>query len=140
MRVVLDTNILISALLNQASLAAQLITLWRQGRFDVLTAGEQLDELARVTRYPKIRVRIPPPLAGRLVNQLRELTVMVEKLPSIDRARDPYDNYLLAIAAAGGADYLITGDKRDLLSLKRHERTSIVSVRQFLAVTKLEAP
>jgi uncharacterized protein len=139
MRVVLDTNILVSALLNQASPAAQLVTLWRQGRFDLLTASEQFDELARVTRYPKIRARIPPPLAGRLINQLRELTVVVEKLPSIHRARDPCDNYLLAIAAAGEADYLITGDKGDLLSLKQHERTRIVSVRQFLAETGREA-
>jgi uncharacterized protein len=139
MRVVLDTNILVSALLNQASPAAQLVTLWRQGRFDLPTASEQFDELARVTRYPKIRARIPPPLAGRLINQLRELTVVVEKLPSIDRARDSCANYLLAIAAAGEADYLITGDKGDLLSLKQHERTRIVSVRQFLAETGREA-
>ena len=43
--------------------AAQIVTLWREGRFALLTSQEQLDELARVTRYPKIRERLSPALA-----------------------------------------------------------------------------
>jgi len=58
MRLVIDTNILISALLIEPSLPAQLITLWREGRFDLLTSDEQFDELIRVTRYPKIREKL----------------------------------------------------------------------------------
>ena len=73
MRVVLDTNVLISALLVELSPPAQLITHWRQGRFTLLTAALQLDELIRVTRYPKIRTRLKPALAGRLINDLREV-------------------------------------------------------------------
>jgi hypothetical protein len=69
-RLVVDTNILISALLAGTSLPAHLITLWREVRFDLLTSAEQLDELMRVTRYPKIRERLTPALAGRL-NELR---------------------------------------------------------------------
>ena len=48
MRLVIDTNILVSALLSATSLPAQLIVLWRAGRFELLTAAEQLDELMRV--------------------------------------------------------------------------------------------
>ena len=48
MRLVVDTNILISALLAGTSLPAHLIVLWREGRFDLLTSAEQLDELMRV--------------------------------------------------------------------------------------------
>ena len=133
MRLVVDTNILVSALLAGTSLPAQLIVLWRQGRFDLLTAAEQLDELRRVTRYPKIRERLAPALAGRLVNDLRTLAVVVDKLPTVDVSRDPDDNYLLAIATAGSADFLLTGDKRDLLSLERHGSTRILTVRAFLS-------
>ena len=133
MRLVVDTNILVSALLAGTSLPAQLIVLWRQGRFDLLTAAEQLDELRRVTRYPKIRERLAPALAGRLVNDLRTLSVVVDKLPTVDVSRDPDDNYLLAIAMAGSADFLLTGDKRDLLSLERHGSTRILTVRAFLS-------
>jgi putative PIN family toxin of toxin-antitoxin system len=132
-RLVIDTNILISALLVHGSLPAQLIELWREDRFDLLISAEQLDELMRVTRYPKIRERLPPALAGRLINELREVAIIVRDLPAITVCVDPYDNYLLAMAQAGGAEFLLTGDKRDLLGLGRHEHTRIVTVRDFLA-------
>ena len=47
MRLVIDTNILISAWLAGSSLPAHLIALWREGRFDLLTSADQLDELMR---------------------------------------------------------------------------------------------
>ena len=134
MRLVIDTNILVSALLVGTSLPAHLIVLWRAGRFDLLTSLEQLDELMRVTRYPKIRERLSPALAGRLINQLRELAVVLENLPIVAMCADPHDDYLLAMAEAGAADFLVTGDKRDLLSLARHEGTRIVTVRDVLAL------
>jgi len=135
-RLVIDTNILVSALLAGTSLPAHLIDLWREGRFDLLTSAEQLDELMRVTRYPKIRERLTPALAGRLINELREIAVVVQNLPAIAVCADPYDNYLLAIAVAGAADFLVTGDKRDLLGLKLYESTRIITVRDFLTMTR----
>jgi putative PIN family toxin of toxin-antitoxin system len=135
-RLVIDTNVLISALLVGTSLPAHLIVLWREGRFDLLTSAEQLDELMRVTRYPKIRERLAPALAGRLINELREIAVLVKNLPTVTVCADPYDNYLLAMATAGTADFLVTGDKRDLLSLRLHEGTRIVTVREFLTLNR----
>jgi putative PIN family toxin of toxin-antitoxin system len=132
-RLVIDTNILVSALLAPTSQPAQLVLLWRAGWFDLLTAPDQLDELMRVTRYPKIRERLAPALAGRLVNDVRALAITVEKLPVVDASPDPDDNYLLALAAAGAADFLVTGDKRDLLRLAVYEGTKIITVRDFLA-------
>jgi putative PIN family toxin of toxin-antitoxin system len=137
MRVVLDTNVLVSALLVEGSPPAQLVAHWRQGRFTLLTATLQLDELRRVTRYPKIRARLKPATAGRLVNDLHELAVRVEALPPVDVSPDPYDNYLLAIASGGEADYLVTGDKPDLLALRHHDKTKIVSVRDFITLARL---
>lgn len=134
MRLVIDTNVLVSALLAGTSLPAHLIVLWREGRFDLLTSSEQLDELMRVTRYPKLRDRLPPVLAGRLINELRKLAVMLEKMPTITACNDPYDDYLLSMAVAGAADFLVTGDKRDLLGLGRYEGTRIVTVREFLVL------
>ena len=133
MRVVLDTNVLISALLNPNAPPAELLTAWRSGQFELLTAVPQIDELARVTRYPKLRGRLNPALAGRLINELRDLGTEVTALPPVDVSPDQYDNYLLSIASGGRANYLVTGDKRDLLALRKHESTSIVSVRDFLA-------
>jgi hypothetical protein len=135
-RLVIDTNILISALLAGTSLPAHLIMLWREGRFDLLTSADQLDELMRVTRYPKLRERLAPALAGRLINELRDIAIVVKKLPVVTVSPDPYDNDLLAMAAAGSADFLVTGDKRDLLALKLYEGTRIITVRDFLILQR----
>lgn len=132
MRLVIDTNVLISALLVQGSLPAQLVTLWREERFDLVSAPEQFDELMRVTRYPKIRERLTPALAGRLINELRQLAVVFPKLPEVSICSDPYDNYLLALSQAARAEFLITGDKRDVLGLQTFQGTRIVTVRAFL--------
>ena len=77
MRLVIDTNVLLSALLSSASPPAQIVALWRSRKFELLTATEQLDKISRVTRYPMIRARLPAPLAGRLMNRLRNLAVVL---------------------------------------------------------------
>lgn len=132
MRVVLDTNVLISALLHDRSLPFQLVALWRQGRIVLLTSDEQLDEMRRVTRYPKIRARLNPAVAGRLINELKQVATVIENLPEVSISPDPWDNYLLATAEAGKADLLVTGDKADLLHLERHAGARIVTVRHCL--------
>jgi len=129
---VLDTIVFVSALLAESSLPDQLVGHWRRGEFVLLSAALQLVELKDVTRYPKIRTRIKAAVAGRLMNDLRKIAVMVDPLPAVDASRDPFDNYLLAIALGGEADFLVTGDKPGLLSLRQHERTKIVSVRDFM--------
>lgn len=121
---------------SHASGPAELLTLWRNGRFTLLTAGLQLDELARVTRYPKLRRRLNAALAGRLVNELRDLATIVDPLLPVDVSPDPYDNYLLSIAVGGVADVLVTGDKRDLLALGKHHGTLITSVSDFLKTVR----
>jgi putative PIN family toxin of toxin-antitoxin system len=135
-RLVIDTNILVSALFAGSSLPAHLLLLWRERGFELLTSAEQIDELTRVTRYPKIRTRIAPALAGRFINELREIAVMIENFPIVEVCADPYDNYLLAIAAKGAADFLLTGDKRDLLKIKNYEGIKIITVRDFLALNR----
>ena len=132
MRLVIDTNILISALLSDRSLPSHLIVLWRAGRFDLLTSVEQVDELMRVTRYPKIRQRLPPTLAGQLINEPRNIAILVSDLPTVTVSPDPNDNYPLAMAAVGGANFLVTGDKRDVLALNVYAGTKIITVRDFL--------
>ena len=127
MRLVIDTNILISALLSGTLLPAHLIVLWREGRFDLLTSVE---------RYPKIRERLAPALAGRLINELRDIAITLKDLPSVTACADPYDNCLLAMAVAGSADFLVTGDERDLLILKLYEGTRVMTAREFLTLHK----
>jgi uncharacterized protein len=128
MRVVLDTNILCSALITPGGPADRLYLAWRDGTFTLVSSEEQLEEFRRVTRYPKVRRYIEPAVAGSTCNELRHLAVLVAKLPAVEVSRDPADNFLLAMAQLGEADFLVTGDKRDLLS----RRTKIVTASRML--------
>jgi len=71
MRVVLDTNILISSLMVQAGNSATVYCAWREGHFTLLTCAEHLDELRATLRKPAVAERIKPYRAGGLVNELK---------------------------------------------------------------------
>jgi putative PIN family toxin of toxin-antitoxin system len=134
MRVVLDTNILLSALINRHGIPAQLIVAWRERRYDLLTSTEQLLELGGVARRPVLRARIIPSTVGRLIRDLRKLAEVLTRLPEVERSADPADNFLLAMAEAGAADYLVSGDRRGVLDLGMHGVTPIIKAREFLTV------
>ena len=68
-----------------------------------------------------------------MCNELRHLAMLVAKLPAVEVSRDPADNFLLAMAQLGEADFLVTGDKRDLLSLRAFRRTKIVTASRIIA-------
>ena len=131
MRVVLDTSILISALISPGGWPDKIYQAWRTGQFTLVTSEEQLDEFRRVTRYPRLRAYLKPSLAGTMVNEVRLLSIVLTKLPKVDASPDPEDNFVLAMAEAGHADYLVTRDKLGLLDLGRHKATRILSVAQM---------
>lgn len=127
MRVVLDTNVLISALMTQDTPPDRLYKFWKEGRFQLASCERQLEEIRLATRRPFFRDRIRPSEAGRMVNDIRYLALMCDPLPAVERSPDPDDDWLLAVAEKAEADFLVTGDKSDLLNLERHGRTRIVA-------------
>jgi putative PIN family toxin of toxin-antitoxin system len=132
MRVVLDTNVLLSSLLRHDSVPSQLVQAWSRDRFVLLTHEMQITELRVASRRAHIRSRIRPAEAGKLVNELREAAVVLDRLPHVNRSTDPLDDYLLALCEAGHADFLVTGDKAGLLVLGTHAGTTILTARMFL--------
>ena len=134
MRLALDTNVLLSALLSSSSQPAQLFALWRNRAFELLTSAEQIDEISRVTRYPKIRARLDRACRAARQSASRR-GIIVAKLPKVDRSPDPDDNHLLALAEAGQAQFLVTGDKR-LLSLKHHKFTRIITPAAIIGLLR----
>ncbi|MGH8705166.1 MAG: putative toxin-antitoxin system toxin component, PIN family [Burkholderiales bacterium] len=133
MLVVLDTNVLLSALRTDTSPPAAILNAWSAGAFQLVTSIEQIDEFKRAARYPKLRTVLPRGAVGRVVNQLRAAEVLLDRLRRAGGSPDPGDDYLLAMAAAAEADYLVTGD-RALLSLNRVAETRIVTPRRFAAI------
>jgi hypothetical protein len=134
MRVVLDTGILIAALITKDTPPDRIYQAWRKRRFELVTSQWQVDEFRRVSRYPKLRKYLQPIEAGNLVNGLRHQAQFLEELPEVDLSEDPDDNPLLAMAIAGEVDYLVSGDKRDVLALKKVGKASIVTARRFLTM------
>jgi putative PIN family toxin of toxin-antitoxin system len=131
MRVVIDINILVSALIVPTGQPATVIRMWLDGKFTLLTCATHVNELRATLHKPKVAALIEPHKAGRLVNQVRMLAEDIDPLPRVERSSDPDDDYLLALSEAGNADYLVTGDKNGLLDLDTHKRTRIISARDF---------
>ncbi len=132
MRVILDTNVLLSALLRPGSVPDQLVEAWLAGRYVLVTHETQIAEFRDTSRRAHLRTRIDRGDAGTLVNHLRKRAEVVPRLPQVTRSSDPKDDYLLALCQVGKADVLVTGDKAGLLALGSHAGTAIVTARTLL--------
>lgn len=132
MRVVLDTNILISALIAPTGSANLIYSAWKSSKFTLLTHEKQINEFRRVSRYQKLHKYFYPEEAGTMINEVIKLATHVKKLKRIDISPDSSDNFLIEIAVAGNADFLVSGDNKGLLQLKKYLGVKIISVRQFL--------
>ena len=133
MHVVLDTNVFLSALLSERGPPPRIVDAWRARRFALVSSLDQIEEFKRAARYEKVRPYVSRGATGKLVNSLRGAEVLLERLPRAGASPDPDDAYLLSMALAAGADYLVTGDQA-LLGLKRVATTRIVSARRFAAI------
>lgn len=134
LRVVLDINILIRYLLarDADSPIRRIVECALERHFHLLLPAETLVELlARATAKPFLRERISRRDTDALVGALRETALVVSSLdhfPTVSRDAD--DDYLLAQAIIGRADFIVTGD-RDLLVLGHIEGIPIVTPRRF---------
>ena len=117
MRILLDTNILISGLLSKVGPPYRLLEAYESGNFELVTSLGQIEEFARVLGYDHLRRRITRSQASALLETIDVNAVMVRELPTVNYSPDPDDNIILATAIAGGADIVVSGDKRDMLAL-----------------------
>ena len=132
-RVVIDTNILISALVFGGKIS-RLRFAWQSCSFTPLVSKVTTTELIRVLAYPKFKLT-PTEQEDLLSDYLLfcESVAMPNVLPATPECRDPFDVPFLVLALVGEADYLVTGD-RDLLVLKDDFSCPIVTADDFLVV------
>lgn len=134
MRVILDTNVLIAALISRHSPPETIYRAWRSGRFDLVTSRLQLDELRRISRYPKLKAILPNHRIGTMINNL-DRAIMLDQIPTLPEgveAADPDDNFLLSMVLASDADFLVTGDRRaGLLQRGSFQRAKILNPADF---------
>jgi len=133
-RVVLDTNIVLSALVFAQGRLAPLRQAWRQGQCKPLVSSDTVAELVRALAYPKFR--LSPGEQQELLADYLPYCIAVRppaKPPRTPVCRDPCDLPFLQLAIVGKVDYLVTGD-RDLLALAGQFARPIVTADQFLNV------
>lgn len=128
--VILDTNIFLSALLSPYGPPNTIYRAWRAGRFTIVTSKIQLTELRKASRYPKFKKVLQP--HRMMINNLNR-AIVLERLPTVNIVTDdPDDTFLLAMATASKAEYLVTGDYRaGLLRQKRLGPTRILTPAIF---------
>lgn len=111
MRVVLDVNVVLSALLSRSGTPAVLLRMWLEGAFELVVSPTLLTELARALTYRKIRERIEPDDAAAVIDLLERSATLVHdpaEGPPI-HSPDPGDDYLIGLAWSAEA-ILVTGD------------------------------
>jgi putative PIN family toxin of toxin-antitoxin system len=137
-RLVLDTNIIISAVISVEGAPAQLLRACLKNHVILLVSDFILAEYFEVLKYPKIQKykKLDDSGLQGLSSFFLTQAERVEVFSVIKKSKDPDDDKFLSLAVEGKADFLITGDKTDLLSLKEIHQIPIISARQ--AVDKLK--
>ena len=129
MRIVLDTNILISALITSGTPPDRLYHAWLRDDFELVTSEAQIDEVRDVLARPRLRKYIDSREADRLITAIRLRATVLEDVPLVRRSPDPKDDFLLAAAVAGEVDLVVSGDKNDVLALRHVEGIPIRTAR-----------
>ncbi len=135
MRAVLDTNVLVSAVLSRAGAPGAILRAWRDDRFQLVTSAPLLDELRDVLARPRIVERQGWSPEERLlfIAAFDESAILVApdtELRIVDE--DPDDDRVLEAAVTGEVDYIVSGDHH-LLDLGEHAGIPIVTPARFIA-------
>lgn len=138
-RFVVDTNIIVSGLITTGTPPARILDAIRDKKISLLISDEVVSEYLRVLEYPHIRKykKITDEAIGHLTALFINEAERVEVLTEITESPDPDDNKFLSLAVEGQADFIITGDKDDLLSLKEISEIRIITAREAAEKFKL---
>lgn len=132
MRVVLDTNILIGALITKGTPPDSLYQAWLRGDIELVTSTAQLTEIDNVLSRPRLQKYVDAAEASVIVHDMGTRALVLDEIPVVNLSPDPKDNPILATAIAGKVDLIISGDKKHILLLKDVEGIPVVTAREAL--------
>lgn len=139
MRVVIDTNVWVSAFLNPSGKPAQVIQAFLDGYVQSVVSETLLQEIRGVLLRPRLRKRHQQDeqAVDAYITAIRQQSIVVSPRTTLQLCRDPRDNFLLETALLGGASCIITRDddlKRDtnLMGIMQDLGVEILSVSQAL--------
>ena len=134
MRAVIDTGVLVSALIRRQGTTGEVLRLLRDGQFTAVYSTDILVEIIDVLGRPALRAKyhIEPDDIRVVINVIRLRGDLVIPTRKVTACRDPKDDKFLEAALAGKADAIISGDA-DLLVLNPFEEIPILRPAEFLA-------
>jgi putative PIN family toxin of toxin-antitoxin system len=129
-RVVLDTNVLISALLFKGELS-RVVGLWQKGKIIPIISKKTFDELRTVLEYPKFSLSRAE-IKSLIEHEILPFFEVVNVSKHIKGAwRDPGDDKFISCAISANVDCIVTGDK-DLCDLKKYQSVRIIHTSDFI--------
>jgi putative PIN family toxin of toxin-antitoxin system len=129
-RVVLDTNVLISALLFKGELT-KIVGLWQEGKIVPIISKETFDELRAVLEYPKFSLT-PAEIKSLIEHEILPFFEVVNVSEHVRGVcRDPGDDKFISCAISANAEFIVTGDK-DLSDLKKYQLVRIIQASNFI--------
>ena len=139
-KIVLDTNVLVSALINPHGKPAQIINYVFENKIRLFTSPSIMEELERVLSYPKLMKRhgLDSEELKEFISDLLSIMSLIEEEKIIEVImEDPSDNKYLSCAIDAKVDFIISGDIH-LLNLGEYEGIRIVTPAQFLEIMERE--
>ena len=125
MRVVLDTNILISFLLARQSPVIEIYKFWKKQKFSLIYSIDLLEELKRVLNYQKIKQLISEKSGEHLLKRIIIRGKLIKTHSTFQVFEDKSDNVFINCAVDGQADFLVSGDKKHILKKKKYKLIKI---------------
>ncbi len=133
MRIVVDTSVLVSALISDAGTPSQLRRAWLAKSFVLVMCELQFEELKWVLERPQFRKYVSRAEVGTFVNELRERAFVVESFKPVDVSPDENDNFLFGMALQAKAAFVVSVDRKHVLSLEKVGSIRVLSPAQFMA-------
>lgn len=140
-RAVLDTNTLVSAVINiQSSVSQEIFQYFKSEKFVLVISPAVLTELDRVLHEERImkRYKLTNKKIDITLNELINLSYVVSENIKVEVVRDPDDNKIIEAAIEGKASYIVTRDK-DLLDLEKYEGIKMKSPEEFIKVLRADS-
>jgi putative PIN family toxin of toxin-antitoxin system len=131
-RIVLDTNILIGALITKGTPPDRLYQAWLRGEIALVTSIAQLAEVAAVLARPRMQRYLDADEAAAILENIDTRALILDAPPDVNLSPDPKNNPILAAAIAGKADLIVSGDKKHMLALGAVEGIPILTARDAL--------
>lgn len=137
LRVIIDTNVFVSALIGKSKTIAHLYEPFLDVEFTPLLSFEMMQELVGIIRRPKLKKYLKVEDIKHFEKLIKTDTIPVITSQKVDICRDAKDNMILECAASSKPkpDFIVTGDK-DLLVLKTFQKVPIVTPKEFIARLK----